>query len=570
MKNTPVKKRAPLAAIVFFASVALMSIVMYACKKPTDGINILIDSQTLSPAPTIISFVNADSTSTNQPGDFPVTISGSGASSVQMVSGGTTFVTSHGILSLSLVKGTVATVASPVSFTVTAQVPGFAPFIQNVTVTSSDAALYVVKALDYTSSAAGTTFLKSTATLSGGTLSSATTFTTTKNASMAENATVSFSAGTQMQDANGAALSAGTLTSNIVQLGIVNNALTDDFPGGLSAPDALDQNGVAIAGGVNFVPAGLLSISMTADGNAVKKFSKPVNVSMELSSSINNFATGAALKVGDVIPYWSQNDVTGQWKYEGNATVFSDASSKLAVTMPISHLSNWMAGWFWSATSTAGATYTSCGSNLTVTLATADPGFKGGNYTVYLLSAYGNIVAVQKGGDLHNASTVTFKNVPNIAQAKVAVYYKGKSAAVSSLFATCSTGTLSVAVPTAATAFVNPVNVAVDVTGLCNGKQISVLPSAPFQLYQQINGSQSFQPVGVINIINGKANTQLETGGTYYLATYYNKAYYQTGNFTVAKAAIVIPTTTDLKVTSTYDIGTNTLTFSGTIPVACN
>ncbi len=570
MKNSPVKKRTPIAAIVFFASIALMSIVMYACKKPTDGINILIDSQTLSPAPTMISFVNADSTSTNQPGDFPVTITGSGASLVQMVSGGTTFTASHGILSLSLVKGTVATVSSPVTFTVTAQVPGFAPFIQNVTVTSSDAALYVVKALDYTSSAAGTTLLKSTAPLTSGTLSSATTFTTTKNASMAENATLSFTAGTQMQDANGSILNAGTLTSNIVQLGIVNNALSDDFPGGLAAPDALDKNGVAITGGVNFVPAGLLSISMTADGNTVKKFSKPVNISMELSSSINNFATGAALKVGDVIPYWSQNDATGQWKYEGDATVALDGSNKLAVTMPISHLSNWMAGWFWSATSTAGATYTSCGSNLTVTLATADPTFKGGNYTVYLLSAYGNIVASKKGGDLSNGSTVTFKNLPNVAQAKVAVYYKGKSAAVSTLFATCSTSALSVTVPTTATAFVNPVNVAVDITGICSGKQISVLPSAPFQLYQQITGSQSFQPIGVVNVINGKASTQLETGGTYYLATYYNKAYYQTGNFTVQKAAIVIPTSTDLKVTSTYDSGTNTLSFTGTIPVACN
>ncbi len=572
MKKIFKKTTLPLASVVFMSLLVVMTVLMYACKKPTEGINILVDSQSLSPAPTMLSFVNADSTSVNQPGDFNVSITGPGASQVQMVSGGTTFQASHGILSLSLVKGTVPTLSSPVIFTVTAQVAGFAPFIQNVVITQDAPSLYVVKALDYTTSAAGTTLLKSSNGLTNGTVVSATTLTTPTNASMAENAKIAFTAGTQLQDGNKNPISAGTLTSNIVQLGVGNNALTEDFPGGLFAADALDQNGVAITGGVNFVPAGFLSITMTADGNAVKNFSKPVNVTVELSSSINNFATGAALKVGDALPYWSQNDLTGQWKYEGTTTVALDGSNKLSVVMPITHLSNWMCGWFWSATSTAGATYAACGSNLTVNLTTADANFKGGNYTVYLLSAYGNIVAVKKGGDLHNGSSVTFKNVPNLttAQGKVAVYYKGKSVAVSSLFATCSTPTLNITVPTTATAFVDPVNVSLNITGLCNGKQVSVLPSAPFQLYQQIAGTQAFQPVGVVNIVNGRASTQLENNAVYYLGTYYNKTYYQTGNFTITKSAITIPPLTGFNVTTAYDAGSNTLSFTGTIPVPCN
>jgi len=571
MKKIFKKTTLPLASVVFMSLLVVMTVLMYACKKPTDGINILVDSQSLSPAPTMISFVNADSTSVNQPGDFAVSITGPGASLVQMVSGGTTFQVSHGILSLSLVKGTVPSLTNPVIFTVTAQVAGFAPFIQNVTITQDAPSLYVVKALDYTTSAAGTTLLKSSTALTGGTVSSALTLTTPTNTNMTENAKIAFTAGTQLQDGNKNAINAGTLTSNIVQLGVGNNALTEDFPGGLYAADALDQNGAAISGGVNFVPAGLLSISMTADGNTVKNFSKPVNVTVELNSNMNNFATGTALKVGDALPYWSQNDVTGQWKYEGNATVALDGSNKLSVVMPITHLSNWMCGWFWSATSTAGATFTACGSNLTVNLTTADANFKGGNYTVYLLSAYGNIVASKKGGDLHNGSSVTFKNVPNIpGQGKVAVYYKGKSVAVSSLFATCSTPTLNITVPTTATAFADPVNVKLNITGLCNGKQVSVLPSAPFQLYQQIAGTQAFQPVGVVNIVNGVASTQLENNAVYYLGTYYNKTYYQTGNFTITKAAITIPPLTGFNVVTAYDAGSNTLSFTGTIPVPCN
>jgi len=570
MKRIFSKKSFSVPVATFITALALMSALMYACKKPTDGINILIDSQPLSPAPTMISFVNADSTSVNQPGDFTVNITGPGASLVQMVSGGTTFQASHGMLSLSLVKGTVPSLANPVIFTVTAQIAGFAPFVQNVVITQNSPSLYVVKALDYATSASGTCLLKSANSLSSGTLTSATSISTTKNASMTENATLAFAAGTQMQDANKNAINAGTLTTNVVQLGINKNAVSEDLPGGLYAADALDQSGNAISGGVNLVPAGYLSINMTADGTPVKNFSKPVNVTMELNANTPNFATGNKVKVGDVIPYWSQNDLTGQWKYEGNATVALDGSNNLSVVIPISHLSGWMAGWFWAQATVTGSAYSTCGSSLSVNIATADTSFRGGNYIAYLISSNGNIFADARGGDLHNGSAVTFKNLPNVSQAMVAIYYKGKVVVVSSLFSTCSAGTVNITVPSAAVALADPVKVSLNIQGICTGKQISVLPSAPFQLYKQVTGTQVFQPVGVVNIINGLASTMLENNGTYYLSTYYNKTYYQTGSFTVAKAAIVIPPLTGFNVNSAYDAATNTLSFTGTIPVPCN
>src|ERR1700750_615966 len=99
MKKIFNKTKLSTPVVTFIALLALISVVMYACKKPTDGINILVDSQSLSPAPTMISFENADSTSVNHPADFVATISGPGASLVQMVSGGTTFQVSHGMLS---------------------------------------------------------------------------------------------------------------------------------------------------------------------------------------------------------------------------------------------------------------------------------------------------------------------------------------------------------------------------------------------------------------------------------------------------------------------------------------
>jgi hypothetical protein len=548
------------AKLVLLFAATSVAVLMYACKKPTEGINIIVNSNTLFPAPTVIKFNNADSTSLNKPGNFAVSITGPGANLVQMSSGGTNFQASNGIISLALTKAANPTPANPVVFTVSASLNGFAPVIQNITITQNALSVYNVKALEYAKPALGTTVLAQSTALSSGTLPASYAITTAKTTSMTEQATVTFDSGTQMQDVNGTPITAGALNLNVVQYGTNSSASLQALPGGTSTATAIKADGSAISGSVNFVTAGLIQMNLDAGGVAVKKFSKPVNVSIELNGSLTNFATGKPIKVGDVIPYWSLNETTGQWKSEGNTTVVVDSQGKLSAPIQISHLSCWSVGWSWGAT----GAYGTCGSSLNVTINTSDVNFKGGPYNVSLQTADGTYLGGVQGVTISNGNVVTLTSVPSIAQAKIVVSGGIPYVSVqSSIFEPCSAGSVAITVPVSS----NTVNVAVDVIGLCNGKDLTILPSATFELYQQTGST--YTDAGTLQLVNGKGTTGLEVGKMYYLTTTYNGKDYTTDPFSVSKTDFTVPSAA-LTLNAKYDAASNTLNFTGSIPINCN
>ena len=561
--------------LVLISMVLTLGVLMYGCKKPTDGINILVDSQLLSPGATTVLFVNADSTSTNQPGSFQVNISGPGASLVQMVSGGTNFQVSNGMLPLSLVKGTSPTPANPVTFTISGQAPGFAtPFIKTITLTNIGASVYVVKAFDYLTASDGTSLLNTSATLNAGKLASALTLTTATSTSIAENATISFPTGTQMQDVNKNPIPASNLTCNVVQLGVNNDALTKDFPGGVFTQNAVDKGGNPINGGVGFVPAGLLAIGLNADNTPVRFFSNTVNINMEISSTLINLTTNAPVKVGDIVPVWSQNDQTGQWKYESDATVFLDADSKLAVTLPITHLSNWMCGWFWTSAPVAGKSTSPSTAGLTVKISSPSPVL---GLDLKLSSQSGNVIddesttfaGIQADGSY--LYQYTFANVP-ATNSVVSAYlpFSNTPLVTSAPFDGNGGGIISLAVPASALQTgPQTENIAINIQGVCNGKQLTLLPSATFALYLK-NGANGYSFSNYFTIVNGIGNTALNVGATYYMATSYNGTYYKTADFTVTAGVIAIPAINGFNVSTTFDAPSNTLNLTGTIPINCN
>ncbi len=106
MKHLKLDKKGNLLIIIYLSIIALLLVFAIAgCKKPNDHISLNVNESTLTKAPVMIHFVNANLSSTVQPGDFNVTISGKDAGLVQM-DGGTTsnFQTSHGFLPLSLIS----------------------------------------------------------------------------------------------------------------------------------------------------------------------------------------------------------------------------------------------------------------------------------------------------------------------------------------------------------------------------------------------------------------------------------------------------------------------------------
>jgi hypothetical protein len=572
MKRIYTKRRFSVLAITLASALALTSVLFYACKKPTDGINILIASNTLFPSPSIFKVYNADTVSNLRPGGFPANITGLGASFVQLSSGGTNFnVLSSGLLETALTKDANASKTNPIVFALTANIPGFAPVTQNVAITGSGLTIFPVKAVEYAHPPVGTTVLAGVTTpLSAGALSSAYTLTTAKTATMNEQATLSFAAGTQMLDANGVALTGTTLTSNIVQFGTGTDASLQALPGGLYAPVAYKNDNTPISGGVNLVTAGLLQVNLDASGAAVKKFSKPVAVSVELNNNLVNFATGLAVAVGDKIPVWSMSETTGAWTNEIDATVVLDANNRKAAQFNMTHLSCWALDWSWGG---FGA-YSTCGGQLAVTVNPSDPTYAGGPYEVTLETPSGQYLAAIHGVTISNGSVFTFTSLPNIPQAKVVVsggipYTRAQSA----LFSTCSAGSTSVTVPITSN---NPINVTLSIKGICTAKNITILPTATFELYEQTGGSQAqntavFADAGTIQLTNGVGAATMQVGQQYYFVTTYNGVEYKTDPFSVAKASIPIPSSTSaLTASATYDATTNTLNIVGVIPVNCN
>lgn len=571
MKKLYTKNRFSTLALTVISCVTVLSVLLYACKKPTDGIKVLIDSTSLFPAPTLIKFANADSTSNNLPGSFAVSITGPGAKYVQLSSGGTDFKVSGGLLSIALTKDALPSVTNPITFIVAANITGFAPVTESVTITKNELSVYSVKMLEYARAPIGTTVLANISTaLTAGALPATYALTTPKTTAMNEQATISFAAGTQMLDANGVALSGTQLISNIVQYGTGTDASIQAFPGGLTAPLAYKNDNTQIVGGVNFVTAGMLQMNLEANGVPVKKFSKPVSVSIELNTNLVNFVTFATAQVGEKIPVWSMNETTGQWTNEADATIVLDGNGRKAAQFSITHLSCWNLDWSWGA---FGA-YSTCNSPLAVTVNPSDPTFKGGPYEITLLTPSGQYLGGLHGVTISQGFVATFPSVPNIAQAKIVVTGGIPYARVqSNLFSPCGAGAVTVTMPVGTN---NPINVNVEIKGICSGKDITILPSATFELYQQTGGSvaqgnATYADAGTFQLNNGKGFTTLQVGKQYYFVTVYNGTQYKTDAFAVSKSDIAIPSTTSsLTASATYDSATNSLNIVGTIPVNCN
>src|SRR5258708_2603838 len=98
MTKLPIDKNSRLLIAAFLTVIVLLVLfALNSCKKPNDHISLIVNESTLAKSPVIVHFANANSSSTIQPGDFDVTISGKDSALAQMDGGSTTnFKASHG------------------------------------------------------------------------------------------------------------------------------------------------------------------------------------------------------------------------------------------------------------------------------------------------------------------------------------------------------------------------------------------------------------------------------------------------------------------------------------------
>ncbi len=589
MKNlAQIDRKGGMYIVAFLTIIALLVVLaLNSCKKPNDHIGLIVNESSLSKSPVILHFANANNSSTVQPNNFNVLISGKDSALVQMDGGGTTnFQASHGFLPLSLVSSAEPSPSNPITFNVSAQIPGFAPVVQTITITKDTATIVDVAAIEYANPARGTSVLVNQTALNGG-VSNGATLNLPAGNGMVESAKVTIPAGSQMLDAGGNAIDASSLTSNIVDYSAVSSASYGAFPGGFSPSNIVDQSGNPVNGGspINFVSAGLLSIKMTADGTPVRHFSKPLQVTMKLDPNTTNFVTGNNIQAGDTVPLWSLTEETGQWKSEGNVTITNDGSGNLVANFQTSHLCCFNLDWSWAI---AGHPYGTCFNPLKVTIHCGAG--HSGVFDVTIVTPNNQYLAGAHGEYVHDGDVVIFPYVPDIAQCKVVIsdfnLYLNPGLPIlaqTGLFNPCSQGSIDLSWD----ANVPPqfITVNLNITGHCSNKNVNVLPSGWFFIYDvtaaQANKSPwtyVFVRNGIILIAfgspvgvnNGVYSLKLVEGHQYYIYTFNSQEWYESGIFTMEPKNFTISNVGGLSANCVYTAATNSLNITAVYSVHCH
>ena len=159
--------------------------------------------------------------------------------------------------------------------------------------------------------------------------------------------TLNLATGTIGTTADGKPAAAGPLTVSVVNYSNANIDSLSAFPGGFGAtvsgaPSSV-LNGAAANDGA-FITGGFAQFNVTdSKGNAIRKFDKPVSVSIDLPKTSLD-ADGVPVQAGAGYPVWSYDDATGAWKFEKTGTITEKSPvdpNNYTVAFSTDHLSSW-------------------------------------------------------------------------------------------------------------------------------------------------------------------------------------------------------------------------------------
>ncbi len=319
---------------------AAILILFAGCKNPAEDVQIIVNTDIFK-SPVLLQFVNAKR-ELDGPQSFDVTITGPGASLVRTTTGGKNFKVAGGLLNLFLDRTATPSPTNPIKFTVVANAAGYAPTYQDVIVTSEkDPIIYRVSMNQYANPAANTGAVVATKGMTNGTAVGDQVITTATNAGMALKSSITIPSGTVLLDAAGQPVGGDQVEVRVVHYSEESKSV---MPGGSFASNIIDANGQPIAGGTSLNIVGAVSIDMFYGSKEVAKFSKPVLVDIEVNNTLINPATNQAYKENETLPMWSLDDLTGQWKSEGTATIVKNGAGALVARLSINHLSLWSIG----------------------------------------------------------------------------------------------------------------------------------------------------------------------------------------------------------------------------------
>jgi hypothetical protein len=348
-------------------------------------------------------------------------------------------------------------------------------------------------------------------------------------------ATLTVPAGTILRDANNNPLS-GAVNTQLTYFNASSPAAIPSFPGGFSINANTRGNG-------NFMTAGFAAINMTVNGVPVENFSGNATVRIQVSPNVINPNTGTTVRPGDIVPMWSYNESTGQWKFEGDFTINSAVGPGGNQTLyveksDVTHLSWWNLDWF----------FNSCNLASPIT-------FTGGCWDIlyWFIEFVNGQGYVGQGSVTSNDPIINLINAPSNQPVRILVFdtynnlwnyfnTRNPALAVASQviqnLCTGPTNNYTIPVNTQTTGQ----NVNLTIRGVCpNG---NILDQGTLDIEILRNGFWQFAG----RIINGQLTLRcLQLGQTYNFRTFYNGQYYfREQQITSANMVINIPLPGDI------------------------
>lgn len=313
--------------------VAAVSLVAIRCKKPTNGIYINVNTSDLFHYTALVQIADP---SGRVPNDLSVAITGPSAAAIYGIDGKKALSAPAGIVAIAVHPKMEPTAGNPLKFNLVVTGSGYLPLTIPVTIATTQKS-QVIKAsiLNLVVPTAGVGSTSVTATANAGTVVTPITA-STPTTSGVESTSITVPTGTKLQDANGNTIAGNNVSVTVNNFSTTQQTAVNLFPGGsLSSNNIIDNTGATTS--AVLLPAGFANIQMSVGGTEVKKFSSPINISMTLDPTFKNPTTGNAIAAGQTMEIDSYDTNTGQWKYEGVATV-QNVGGNMVVNFTTTHL----------------------------------------------------------------------------------------------------------------------------------------------------------------------------------------------------------------------------------------
>lgn len=530
---------------IYIASLVLM-LITGRCKEinPFEGVSLVVSEGKVN-SPVLLQFIDANPESNSLPDNVTVKITSDKASYILNDAGGKNYKVAGNILTLKLANELVASQSAPVKFTVEAEAPGYLTTSQTYTLDSADPAQFVMSLVNIKNPPKGVAVTQTTVSASGGQI--------TVSDGGVEVGNVAFKSGTQVMDATGNIINAANINTEVVMFDAEEIQSLSAFPGGLMPENVLFNSGQSQD--IRFVSLGFVAINMNAGGKEVKKFSKPIEVSMVVSPDIKNPVTGEPTKEGSVIPTWSFETSTGKWKEEGVAVVSKNSKGELVAKFEASHLSYWNIDYYLTRGN-------ACPDKVTFKVSSNVTYSTYGQYTTLNLGRVfdeqGNFIGSTSSFNITNGAEITMNQAFDRSEGKMKLMVYGWEGLLGeTTFDACAASVpINITLP-------NPpklVTVNIDITAICKNKDLKLKPNTWITL------SDNGTPI-IASFQNGKASVLVRDDRNWHVSVYYDGAIYgAVANF--SRKGTTVTSTGNLTGTASYDATTDTITYTAEYLIA--